>query len=172
VLEALDSDRYLSLLDALTALADHEAGADPGPVAADALPKAVRKAYRKMGRRARRAEAAPEGPDRDTAWHETRKAAKEVRYAAECAGQALGQDAAKLAKRAKKIQSVLGDQHDAVVARALTRDIAIRAHLAGESTFSLGIVHEACDRDAVALAAKAMDRWDRIPVGHGPAWLR
>jgi len=67
---------------------------------------------------------------------------------------------------------VLGDQHDAVVARALTRDIAIRAQLAGESTFSLGIVHEACDRDAAALAAKAEERWDRMLAGRDPAWLR
>jgi len=67
---------------------------------------------------------------------------------------------------------VLGDQHDAVVARALTRDLAIRAHLAGESTFSLGIVHEACDRDARELAAEAEPRWDQILAGGGPVWLR
>jgi CHAD domain-containing protein len=172
VLEALDSARYLSLLDALTALTARELDGGPRPAAADALPKAVRKSYRRLDRRARRAEAAPGGPGRDTALHETRKAAKEVRYAAECAGAALGKDPAKLAKQAKKLQSVLGDQHDAVVARALTRDIAIRAHLAGESTFSLGIVHEACDRDAQALGAKAEARGDRMLAGGRPAWLR
>jgi CHAD domain-containing protein len=174
VREALDSARYLSLLDALTALVGMPlTGAETGAgdrTAGVALPGAVRRAYRRMRRRA--AAASAPGPDRETALHETRKAAKEVRYAAECAGQALGQDAAWLAKRAKKIQSVLGDQHDAVVARALTRDIAIRAHLAGESTFSLGIVHEACDRDAQALGAKAEARGDRMLAGGRPAWLR
>ena len=169
VLEALESARYLRLLDALTALVGMPLDGDE---AGAVLPGAVRRAYRKLRRRAGRAAAAPPGPDRDTALHETRKAAKEVRYAAECAEAALGTDAARLAGQAKKIQSVLGDQHDAVVARALTRDIAIRAHLAGESTFSLGIVHEACDRDATALAAEAEDRWDRMLAGHGPAWLR
>ncbi|HEX6856821.1 MAG TPA: CYTH and CHAD domain-containing protein [Streptosporangiaceae bacterium] len=174
VLEALDSARYLSLLDALTALVgmplDGNGAGDR--TAGAALPGAVRRAYRRLGRRAGRAAALPPGAARETALHETRKAAKEVRYAAECAGAALGKDAAKLARRAKKLQSVLGDQHDAIVARALTRDIAIRAHLAGESTFSLGIVHEACDRDAQALAAKAAAHCDRMLAGRGPAWLR
>jgi CHAD domain-containing protein len=187
VLEALDSARYLRLLDALTALvagapdgqqtAPDDPAAAPGvaaagPSAATALPPAVRKAYRRLRRRARRAAAAPAGEARDTALHETRKAAKEVRYAAECAAAALGKDAAKLAKRAKKLQTVLGDQHDAVVARATTRDIAVHAHLAGENTFSLGIVHEACDRDALTLAAKGEARADRMLAGGVPSWLR
>ena len=60
----------------------------------------------------------------------------------------------------------------AVVARALTRDIAIRAHLAGENTFSLGIVHEACDQDARALAVQAEGRWHRMLSGGRPSWLR
>jgi CHAD domain-containing protein len=171
-LEALESARYLRLLDALTALVGLRLAGDGAGTAGEALPGAVRRAYRRLRRRAGRAEAAPPGPDRDTALHETRKAAKEVRYAAECAEAALGKDAATLARRAKKIQSVLGDQHDAVVTRALVRDIAIRAHLAGENTFSLGIMHEACDRDALALAEKAENRWDRMLAGHSPAWLR
>jgi CHAD domain-containing protein len=172
VLEALESARYLNLLDALIALVGMPLAGTTDRTAARALPAAVRRAYRRLRRRAGRAAAALAGPARDTALHETRKAAKEVRYAAECAAPALGKDADRLAKQAKKLQSVLGDQHDAVVARALTRDIAIRAHLAGESTFSLGIVHEACDRDARDLAAKAADRWDRMLAGRGPAWLR
>jgi CHAD domain-containing protein len=189
VLEALDSARYLRLLDALTALVagtpegQHTAPDDPaasprapggsgGPSAAKALPPAVRKAYRRLRRRARRAAATPAGEARDAALHEIRKAAKEVRYAAECTAAALGKDAAKLAKRAKKLQSVLGHQHDAVVARATTRDIAVHAHLAGENTFSLGIVHEACDRDARSLAAQGETRADRMLAGGVPAWLR
>jgi CHAD domain-containing protein len=189
VLEALDSARYLSLLDALTSLVagtpegQHTAPGDPAasprapggagrPSAAKALPPAVRKAYRRLRRRARRAAATPAGEARDAALHEIRKAAKEVRYAAECTAAALGKDAAKLAKRAKKLQSVLGHQHDAVVARATTRDIAVHAHLAGENTFSLGIVHEACDRDARSLAAQGETRADRMLAGGVPAWLR
>jgi CHAD domain-containing protein len=172
VLEALDSARYLRLLDALTALISTPPSGPGDQTAAAALPGAVWRAYRRLRRRARRAAAQPYGPARETALHETRKAAKEVRYAAECVAPALGKDAGRLAKKAKKLQSVLGDQHDAVVARALTRDIAIRAHQAGESTFSLGIVHEACDRDARALAAQAEARGDRMLAGGRPAWLR
>src|SRR5207247_6447323 len=65
VLEALDSARYLSLLDALTVLVAGTPGSQPAapddPVAAKTLPPAVRKAYRRLRRRAPRAAATPAG---------------------------------------------------------------------------------------------------------------
>src|SRR5262249_28246825 len=89
VLEALDSGRYVRLLDALTGLVGRPAD---GPDA-ESLAHAVGRAYRRLRRRAKAAAATPAGGARDTALHETRKASKEVRYAAECAGPAAGQDA-------------------------------------------------------------------------------
>lgn len=42
----------------------------------------------------------------------------------------------------KRIQSVLGDQHDAIVARGLDREPGISAYLAGENAFSYGLLYQ------------------------------
>ena len=44
--------------------------------------------------------------------------------------------------RAKKLQELLGDRHDSVVARAVLRDLAGQARAAGEDTFTYGVMHE------------------------------
>jgi CHAD domain-containing protein len=86
VLEALDSRRYLAILDELDRLADDPPlAAEAADRAAAVLPGAVARAYRRTRRRMRRARRAPAGRARDMALHETRKAAKRVRYAAEAA---------------------------------------------------------------------------------------
>jgi hypothetical protein len=59
----------------------------------------------------------------------------------------------------KKAQAMLGDQHDAVVARDTARDIGMRAHLAGENAFSFGLLHERCCCDALALEEQAVKTW-------------
>jgi CHAD domain-containing protein len=73
---ALDSDRYLALLDAIDALlADPpltDAAADP---ARTELPALVAKARRRTGKALRAADALPPGHDRDEQLHEMRKAA-------------------------------------------------------------------------------------------------
>ena len=88
--------------------------------------------------------------------HETRKAAKDARYAAEAAALADRKKYRRSVRRMKKLQGTLGDQHDAVVARDTARDIGIRAHLAGENAFSFGLLHEGCQRDALMLEKQAM----------------
>jgi hypothetical protein len=55
----------------------------------------------------------------------------------------------------KKVQSTLGDHHDAVVARDVARGIGVLAHLAGENAFSFGLLHEVCQRDALMLGENA-----------------
>ena len=47
----------------------------------------------------------------------------------------------------KKVQSVLGDHQDTVLARQAARELGIGAHLAGENAFTYGLLYE---RDARA----------------------
>ena len=156
LLEALDSDRYFALLNDLDqALRDPLRGQKARQPAADLLPHLVRRARRRVRRRARRAGRAPAGRPRETAIHETRKAAKDARYTAEAARLAGWQKGRQVTKRMKKLQSTLGDHHDAVVARDTARDIGVRAHLAGENAFAFGILHERCQRDALVLEEQA-----------------
>ncbi|MET7761658.1 CYTH and CHAD domain-containing protein [Streptomyces sp. NPDC005393] len=142
VLGALDSDRYLTLLDTLDALvADpplRPAAAKPaGPVAA----KAVLRDYERLAARMATALETAPGPDRDITVHQARKAAKRVRYAAETARPALGKPAKKFARRMEALQDVLGEHQDSVVAREALRVLATQAHGAGESDFTFGLLY-------------------------------
>ncbi|MCS0638099.1 CYTH and CHAD domain-containing protein [Streptomyces sp. LP05-1] len=154
---ALDSDRYLALLDAVEALLARPplrpaAARAPG----DVLPRVLRKEHARLTARVERALALAPGPDRDVAMHEARKAAKRARYTAEAARPALGKPAKKYAKRVKLLQRELGDHQDSVVARETLRELAVRAHAAGETAFVWGLLygHE---------EAAAAEREHRLP---------
>jgi CHAD domain-containing protein len=172
VLEALDGDRYLSLLDSLDALlVDPPLTPEAGRPAAEVLPAEVRHTRRRVRRRMRRARHAPAGPDRDTALHEARKAAKRTRYAAEAVSPAFGKPAGRFAKHVKTVQSVLGDHHDGVVARATIRDLGVQAHLAGENAFTFGALYEQDACRAQDLEAQARRAWKRAAKRKYSAWL-
>jgi CHAD domain-containing protein len=173
VLEALDSERYLALLDGLDRLlADPPLAAEAGQPAARVLPPAVRRARRRLRRRMRRARAMPTGPDRDAALHEARKAAKHARYSAEAVSQAFGKPARRFAKRVQKVQSALGEHHDGVVARAAIREIGVEAHRAGENAFSFGVLYEQDACRARDLEAQARHAWKQASLPRYSAWLR
>ena len=174
VLDAFDSDRYKVLRASLGRLLDNPPltprAAEP---ASKALPLAVGRAYRRTRRRMQRVSQTPAGQQRDVALHEARKAAKRTRYAAEAAAPALGKKngkkANKLAKRMKKVQSVLGDHQDAVIARTAARDIGVRAHLAGENAFSFGLLEERAHHQALASEQQAPQVWRR--ASRKASWL-
>ena len=172
VIGALDSGRYRALLGALGELlaAPPRTPAARAP-ARDVLPDAVARAYRRVKRRMRRARRAPEGPRRDAALHEARKAAKRARYAAEAVTPVSGKKARRLAKRMRAVQSALGDHHDAVMAQATARDIGVRAHLAGENSFSFGLLHERAHRDALESEDRAWHAWKRARRPKAVKWL-
>ncbi|MFI8946487.1 CHAD domain-containing protein [Streptomyces sp. NPDC053750] len=140
--EALTSDRYLRLLDALDGLLGEpplrgRAAGKP----ARTMGRAVLKEYDRLAGRMEQALALPPGPARDVALHQARKAAKKVRYAAEVARPVLGKPVKRLGKRAKAVQQLLGDHQDAVVAQEALRELAVAAHAAGETAFTWGVLH-------------------------------
>ena len=61
----------------------------------------------------------------------------------------------------KKVQSVLGDHQDAVLARYEARDLGIGAHLAGENAFTYGLLHEREHYRAERLQSAARRTWKR-----------
>jgi CHAD domain-containing protein len=113
LLAALRSDEYLALLDDTTRTID-ELEPSGSAVTLDELADEafarVRKAVRKLP-----------GAPADEELHAVRKKGKRARYAAELAGRQ------KLVKRAKKLQDVLGEHQDAVVAAARLRRLAAGA---------------------------------------------
>ncbi|MYS12716.1 CYTH and CHAD domain-containing protein [Streptomyces sp. SID4982] len=160
LLGVLDSARYLALLDSLDVLlADpplrRKAAGKPRAV----LTRALEKEGRKLSRLIEAALELPPGEDRDHALHEARKRAKRARYAAEAAVPALGGPARALARRAKKLTSLLGEHQDSVLARQALRELAAVAHAAGESAFTYGVLYEREERAARRTEAALPGRW-------------
>jgi CHAD domain-containing protein len=171
VLAALDSARYFALRDALDELlADPPLSAEADRPAGRVLPATARRSYRRTRRRVRQAGHTPPGTGQEAAYHEARKAAKRARYAGEAVSPALGRDARRFTKQMKKIQSVLGDHQDAVVARGVDRELGIGAHLAGENAFTFGLLYEREDQRAARLREKARQTWERAPEPRFGRW--
>jgi CHAD domain-containing protein len=140
VVSTMSGERYFALLDALDRLctAPPLLPAAERP-AAEVIPEALERALRKVRRALRAAVATPPGPQRDELLHDARKAAKRLRYAAEAAA-VLGKHPRRLVGLAERVQEVLGERNDAVVAIDALRREALRAHAAGEAGFTYGLL--------------------------------
>ncbi|HET8893635.1 MAG TPA: CYTH and CHAD domain-containing protein [Gaiellaceae bacterium] len=113
LIRALDSDRYLSLLDRFETELDTLQPSEGG----ESLEELAQKQMKKL-----RKAADPLGEDpADNELHAVRKRGKRARYAAELAGHN------KIVRRAKQLQDVLGEHQDAVVAEAALRKLAADA---------------------------------------------
>ncbi|MET7799551.1 CYTH and CHAD domain-containing protein [Streptomyces decoyicus] len=162
VLAVLDGPRYLSLLKTLHAFLEEPplrpAAGRPAP---QVVSKAVLKDYRRLARRVEAALAAPAGRERDEALHGARKAAKRARYAAEASRPALGRPAKKFAQRIKRVQQLLGDHQDSVVARGALRELATQAHQAGEGGFTFGLLYGREEALAADRERELPGRWEK-----------
>jgi CHAD domain-containing protein len=129
-------------------------------------------ADRKLLKRVELARRASAGTPRDVALHRVRKAAKRLRYACEALEPVYGADAAKLGRVAKRIQNELGEHQDCVVARARLREFAVAANLAGESSFTYGLLTG--EENARAERTLAAFRADWLAASHPKVrrWLR
>ncbi|CAM5250014.1 CYTH and CHAD domain-containing protein [Streptomyces narbonensis] len=162
VLAALDSARYLALLDTLDELlADPPLRKAAGRDARKVLARAVLKDHDRLTARVGRARALDPGRELDVALHEARKAAKRARYAADAAAPTLGKPARRFAKRVKSVQSLLGEHQDAVVAREALRELADQAHAAGETAFTWGLLHGREETAAAAAEGELPGAWAR-----------
>ena len=105
----------------------------------DGLFRLARKADRKAHRRLRTGLASVD----DLALHRARKAAKRARYAAELVAPLPGTKAAKAAiKHHKKVQTVLGEHQDSVVALDLLRRLGAEAGTTpGQNGFTYGLLY-------------------------------
>jgi CHAD domain-containing protein len=172
LLAGLDCERYLALLGELDRLtANPPLTPQAAMPAADILPAMVRRLYRQTARRMRRAWRAPVGAARDVAFHQARKSAKRARYAGEAVAPALGNKPRQFAKQMKKVQSVLGAHHDAVIARQFERELGMTAHLSGENAFTYGLLyqHETCHSQQ--LEQQALGAWKQASRRRYRRWL-
>lgn len=80
--------------------------------------------------------------EREEYFHDMRKAAKKLRYAAEAAGSATTLKTKNLYKACKQMQSVLGDFQDSVTSRDKLLELAATARRRGEDTFGYGLLYQ------------------------------
>jgi CHAD domain-containing protein len=137
----LRTARYMALLDRLDAfVANPPVTGRAHRSARKQERKIIARARRAMTRKYARAEALPPGPERDAELHRTRKAAKRLRYTAEAAAPVLGKPARRLARRTKKVQDVLGEHQDGVVASRYLTEVAGAPETGPADGFALGVL--------------------------------
>lgn len=172
-LEALDTQRYFRLLDALDLLvAAPPVSAQAAARASRVLPRLLQRDVRRL-RRAVRALREADRPDaHDALLHEVRKKAKRVRYGAEGAVPLFGARAKRLAKAAREVQEALGEHQDSVVAREKLREYAARAFLSGENGFTFGRLHAIEQWRADEAERRFAVQWHQVPRGRLRRYLR
>ncbi|MFC0446825.1 CYTH and CHAD domain-containing protein [Rhodococcus jostii] len=139
VMATVDGDRYRALLAALARWRTNP----PLTAAAADGPRVIERALRKAERKAHsRVATAAVGTD-DTALHRALEAATRARYAAELAAPVLGKKTAKKkAAHFEKMQKVLGEHRDSVVAAETLRTLGARAGTtSGENGFTFGLLY-------------------------------
>jgi CHAD domain-containing protein len=148
--EALDSHRYLALLDALVELAtDPPLLPEAGEPARSTLPRLAVKPWEHL---TRNIAGLPKRPSNEEL-HRVRILAKRARYAAEAASPVVppaGRYAAALAD----LQGVLGDHQDAVVGEAWLRSV-VRDGCDGGEAFAAGLLVS----KERSVARRHRDRW-------------
>ncbi len=169
---ALDSPRYFALLDDIDALLTDppltRRGRRP---ARRELPRLIRRVDTKVIRRMRRADRQRAGSTREAALHEVRKAAKRLRYATEVALPVLGKPARRFRKRVKAVQQLLGEHHDAVVARPVLREIGMQAHRDGENGYTFGLLHGQHNAVIHSTEGALPAAWRRLTARKRRRWL-
>ena len=127
----LDGEAYVAILREMVEAAKNPrfSGLAESP-ACDVLPQIVSDAWRTLRKAVRKRGRPP--ADRDL--HRVRIKAKRVRYVAEAIADLGGKPLRRLARKVECLQAVLGDQHDAALARDRLRHDAA----AGENAFIAG----------------------------------
>ncbi|MFC4070802.1 CYTH and CHAD domain-containing protein [Actinoplanes subglobosus] len=134
--EALESDRYLDLLDRIDEVVDQSSLGSPDPVRR--ARKVLEKADEKLD------EALASGVEEEI--HESRKGFKQARYAVELIAPEHGKPAKNLVKALTNLQDGLGDYQDSNIARGVLREL-------GSDSFHFGVLYgrqEQVGREALA----------------------
>ena len=153
VLKALESPRYLELLDSLEAAAETPHLVD-STISLETI-------WRDEHRRLRRAMRSLGDEPGDDELHETRIRAKRARYAAELAEPLVGAPATRYVAAAKRVQDALGEHQDAAVAGEQVRRLVSRSR-APDAHFAAGRLVERQENRRRAARAELPDVWGRL----------
>jgi CHAD domain-containing protein len=166
LLRSLRHPRYAGLHRALhDAVTTPRLTASAHSHAVDALPNAVRPAWRRLRRSVNDLAAAPS----DAALHEVRIRAKRGRYAVELASPVIGRPARELGVALTRVQDVLGEHHDAVVADSWLAKAA--PECTPQQAYALGMLAEVERGLAIHARSGFASAWDAANKRRLRAWL-
>jgi CHAD domain-containing protein len=168
--QALDSARYLALLDALISAAN-----DPPTTrrarrpASHVLPQLVNTRWSTLEKAARGLADELEG--HDDHWHRTRIDAKKARYTVEAVSPVFGAPAKAFAQQLARVTDLLGQHQDCAiaadtVASMLTRDTGPRA------AFALGALYEQQRSELRGVRLTFLSVWPEIEDPRWRRWLK
>lgn len=161
LLQALESDRYLALLERLETGIQSPAMGEGN----DSLTDIAGAAFKKL----RRIIKANGLDANDTTLHQIRIKGKKARYAAELAQTSVGKPAVRFLRQAKEFQDLLGDHHDAVVTEQRLRKLLGQART-GLAAFSLGrLIERQCERRR-KVRAGLPKAWTKLKKQGQKAW--
>lgn len=155
---ALDSERYLVLLDEFRVAVDH-----PPVRSVDVrLDRIAGKSFRKLQREMAGLADSPS----DGALHRARIRAKRARYAAELAVPVASRSAERFVQASKRFQDVVGEHQDAIVAEERIRAYAESA----DAAFGAGRLVERQHARRVRARAELPKAWKRLRRRGRQAW--
>ena len=161
LVEALESERYLMLLDRLAEIArERAASRRQKPLAALAA--------RRFERLRAAVAGLPKEPT-DSEFHRVRIEVKRARYAAELAEATVGKRAARFIARAKRLQDVTGEHQDAVVAARRIQE-ALASTRGSRVAFAAGRLVEREEERRRKARAAFPKTWRKLEKSGRLAW--
>lgn len=157
-LRSLGTERYFRLLEELEKFRDEpptrpRAEKKARRVTAKLADKAIKRLHRSQ-----KAAARQTGVEHDSALHQVRKDAKRLRHAAEALREVHRKPAVRLARDAQKLQKILGEHQDSVVARSVLLRLAGDADGPLKEDSALGHLLAAEEQRAT----DSQDRYERV----------
>ena len=172
--EVVDPDLAAAGTDGAAEAEEPGAAAPQTPEEVEAiLSEHLEEAYKRLMKRHRRAVKNWDNHEltlhqREGYFHDMRKSAKKLRYAAEAVGAATELKTRRLYNACKKMQSSLGDFQDAVTSRDKLVQMADAARRRGEDTFGYGLLYQ---RERV-IGLKSLEEYSEEVKAIGSAYER
>ena len=142
VREALDSPRYLDMLEGIIELPSRMPAAEAAATRANnVLPDLAQRALRRAERRLAQLARAPSDDERR--WHQrgARRAVQRASYAERLHSRRPDQIQGPLEATLDEVATVLARLEVSMRTQEVLRDLAVQAHLAGENSFTFGLLH-------------------------------
>ena len=162
LLAVLDDPRYFALVDRLEENIERPVPAAPAQVS---LPEIAAVEWKKLRKAVERL---PEEPS-DQDLHTVRIKVKRARYTAELAQGSVGRPARRFIDTARKVQDILGDHQDAVVAEERLRVLFEGARGRG-AAFAAGRLVERQRSRRLAARSAFVERWPKLERRGRKAW--